>query len=649
MDFNKIDGNGNHKEVLHEALKFFPYSKIREEQKQLILDVYEALSNKKSILVNAPTGIGKTIGVLAPALNFSLKKKLRVFFLTSRHTHHKIVLDTVKRINKVLKQNFVVGNIVGKKNLCGFDVSTMYSSEFLEYCKILRSKNKCPFYKRIMKNNKLSDETKSTVNFLKQNPSTTEFIRSLSVEKGLCPYEVTCIIAKEAQLIIADYNHIFNPFIRETFLNKINAKLEESIIIVDEAHNLPTRLRDIMSERISENTVKLALSENENFNLSAEEKILFLKRFFDEKFKMLENKNRKSNWTNTGYKQNNFNELIIANDEILNYIESKYDLDEFISELVLNGDEVREKQRKSFIGRIGGFLELVEKTTRGKDSESFVTILSLDESNKRVISYKCLDPSILSKDVFSRSYSAILMSATLTPLRMYYEVLGFENAVMKNYKNPFPKKNRLTLIIPETTTKYEFRIKEEFSKAAKILSRIIGVVPGRTALFFPSYSVMKQILDYLKTLTDREFFIEKRAMSKDEKAKLINHFLETKSGVLCGVIRASFSEGIDLPNALKGVVIVGLPLNPPTLETRKLIEYYDKRFGKGFDYGYIFPAMSRVIQGAGRCIRSENDKGVLVFLDKRYIYSFYKSCFPEDWELLLSRNYVDVIKNFFKS
>ena len=648
MDFNKIDGNGNHKEVLHEALKFFPYSKIREEQKQLILDVYEALSNKKSILVNAPTGIGKTIGVLAPALNLSLKKKLRVFFLTSRHTHHKIVLDTVKRINKVLKQNFVVGNIVGKKNLCGFDVSTMYSSEFLEYCKILRSKNKCPFYKRIMKNNKLSDETKSTVNFLKQNPSTTEFIRSLSVEKGLCPYEVTCIIAKEAQLIIADYNHIFNPFIRETFLNKINAKLEESIIIVDEAHNLPTRLRDIMSERISENTVKLALSENENFNLSAEEKILFLKRFFDEKFKMLENKNRKSNRTNASYKQNNFNELIIANDEILNYIESKYDLDEFISELVLNGDEVREKQRKSFIGRIGSFLELVEKTTRGKDSESFVTILSLDESNKRVISYKCLDPSILSKDVFSRSYSAILMSATLTPLRMYYEVLGFENAVMKNYKNPFPKKNRLTLIIPETTTKYEFRIKEEFSKAAKILSRIIGVVPGRTALFFPSYSVMKQILDYLKTLTDREFFIEKRAMSKDEKAKLINHFLETKSGVLCGVIRASFSEGIDLPNALKGVVIVGLPLNPPTLETRKLIEYYDKRFGKGFDYGYIFPAMSRVIQGAGRCIRSENDKGVLVFLDKRYIYSFYKSCFPEDWELLLSRNYVDVIKNFFK-
>ena len=138
-------------------------------------------------------------------------------------------------------------------------------------------------------------------------------------------------------------------------------------------------------------------------------------------------------------------------------------------------------------------------------------------------------------------------------------------------------------------------------------------------------------------------------MEKSEKDDLIEYFLRENDSVLLGVVGASFSEGIDLPHKLKAVVIVGIPLPPPNIKVKMLLKEYDTKFGKGFNYGYVIPAMNKVIQSAGRCIRTESDKGALIFLDKRYIYEIYRKLMPNDWQLIVDTNYEQMLSDFFKN
>ncbi|MCX6710482.1 MAG: hypothetical protein NTZ02_00135, partial [Candidatus Woesearchaeota archaeon] len=149
-------------------------------------------------------------------------------------------------------------------------------------------------------------------------------------------------------------------------------------------------------------------------------------------------------------------------------------------------------------------------------------------------------------------------------------------------------------------------------------------------------------------LAGRQLYIEKQKLSKEGKAGLIREFLKDEMGVLCAVVGASFSEGIDLPNKLKCVMLIGLPLRPPNIKARKLIQLYQERFGRGFEYGYFIPAMSKAIQSAGRCIRSSTDYGALVFLDKRYDYENYRALMPKDWNIVSTSYYEEVLSDFFK-
>ena len=661
MKEDKTSKSDESSKIIENISKFFPHKRIRKFQDKLMLDIYNAVREEKSILINAPTGIGKTAGVLAPLLTITSEinknrkesDKVKIFFLTSRHTQHKVVIETVQKINEIHKKNLAVANIVGKKFLCGFDdVSSFYSSEFNEYCRSLKENNQCDFYNNTFdkggEEKKFSKSARATVEFLKQKPSNTEFIRNVCKEKIICPYEIACGVAREADVIIADYNHIFNPSIRQIFLRKINTELENSIIIVDEAHNLPERLRGMMSQTINESTVEYAFKEAERFKLDLYDELSAIRDFL----------RVKANTLKTSFNEGRlrFEEILIDNSEIIHFLKNKFNIDSFIDEFMDIGDSVRLKQRKSFIGRIGDFLDLINRTYT---NEEFITILSYEpnntshsKTNKRIkVEYFCTDPSLLSREVIDNSIALVLMSATLKPLKMYSDILGFNNekTILQTYNNPFPNKNRLTLIIPETTTKYEFRSKEEYKRITVHAYNIIKTVPGRTALFFPSYAIMNSVLNYLNRICKRNIFVEKKSQGKEEKNSLIKEFLQDEKGVLAGVVGASFSEGIDLPNKLKCVVIIGLPLRPPNIKTSKLISQYNEKFGKGFDYGYVVPAMNKAIQSAGRCIRSEEDVGALVFLDKRYLYELYRNLMPDDWKLIISLDYQKELLKFFNS
>ncbi len=620
--------------------EFFPHNKVRKFQKDLMNDILYSLSKGKNTLINAPTGIGKTAGVLTPALYVQSdenkkrpkSEKIKIFFLTSRNTQHKIVLETVRRINQNKGKNITVANIVGKKHLCALDdVDSLYSSEFNEYCKSLRKDKKCVFYNNTYKDKTLSKTAVQVIEHLSSEPRTTEFVRSFCKDYILCPYEISCQMAKKADVIIADYNHIFNSSIREQLFEKINAQLENSIIIVDEAHNLPDRLRGMLSEVISDKTIEYAVREAKKFYVDVMDELRSLKEFFLTQRREI-NKLDKSK------------ETLLSNDEILTYLSKYYDVDSLISDFIDFGDDIRKKQRKSFIGRIGDFLNLIDAY---KDKREFITILK-DNQDSTELEFFCTDPSLLSKEIIDNAYSTILMSATLKPLNMYADILGFSDPILKSYKNPFPDENRLTLIIPSTTTKYENRTEQEFKRITVHILRISRAVNGRIAVFFPSYYVMSRVTKFFLNLTKRPTFIEDRRMSKSEKSELISEFLSNDNSILFGVVGASFSEGIDLPNKLKAVVVVGLPLPPPNIKTKKLIEEYDRKFKQGFNYGYVIPAMNKVIQSAGRCIRSESDSGALIFLDKRYVYEIYRSLMPDEWKLIVSVDYEKILSDFFR-
>jgi DNA excision repair protein ERCC-2 len=238
------------------------------------------------------------------------------------------------------------------------------------------------------------------------------------------------------------------------------------------------------------------------------------------------------------------------------------------------------------------------------------------------------------------------MSGTLNPTVMYKDLLGIQGGICKQYESPFPPENKLALIVPETSTKYNLRTEQMFKKMADITGKIAAQVPGNIALFFPSYDLRDKVCAFFES--KKHLFYEKRAMSKDEKEKFLSDFKDKKEegAVLLGVTGANFAEGVDFPgDLLQGVIVIGLPLARPDLKTKETIKYYDSKFGKGWDYGYIFPAMNKCVQSAGRCIRSGTDTGVIIYLDERFAWQKYYSCLPRE-RLIVSKEYEKYIEAF---
>jgi DNA excision repair protein ERCC-2 len=618
---------------MHTATSLFPYDKIREEQSKFIQDVYNAISKKKCLIAHAPTGLGKTAAALAPALAYALDKKLTVFFLTSRHTQHAIAVETLKLIREKHNVQFGITDIVGKKFMCAQDgVEALYSNAFHVYCKNLRDAGQCEFYNNVKKGTLLTSEAKIVLDALKREPISSAKTLELGKRYKICPYEAATLASKEASVIIADYNYIFNPKIRNGFMKKTDKKLGESIIIVDEGHNLPDRMREMLTQKLSNQILERAMKEAEKFGA-------------DEDRKFLADLNRALLKLSSGQ------EKTIAKGELLEGLK-EHDLAETLKRMAVIVEGIRESQKQSYMGSV---LEFMLAWDEGNE-EGFARIINRRETPRGqliTLTYHCLDPAIQTKHVMEQAHSAILMSGTLTPTRMYRDILGFPNDTIENeYSNPFPAKNRLAIIVNSVTTKFTQRNLKQFENIGEICTNAANTIQGNVAIFFPSYQIMEEVHKQIHGKIKKELFKEKADLSKDEKADLLARFKQahTKGAVLLAVIGGSFSEGIDLPgDYLNGVIIVGLPLQQPDLHTKQLIQYYDKKYGKGWDYGYVLPAFTKAVQSAGRCIRSETDRGVILFLDERYAWDRYYGCFPKSLNPKTTTFYRESIIDFFEN
>lgn len=614
----------------------FPFDNFRKGQDAILTEVSNTIKNKKNLIIHAPTGLGKTAATLPAALAHAIKHNLTIFFLTSRHTQHIIALETLKNIKEKYSLNFLIADFIAKKYMCPLPGSNLLSSsEFNEYCKILREKDECNFYLNVKKKNKFTTKSQVALREISDaNPIPIEEITEICEKHEVCPFEINCALAQKAHVIICDYYHVLNPSIRKFMFKKMQKDLKNSIIIIDESHNLPQRLRELLTSNISTFLVDLAIREAKNFDQIRED--------------LTNIKNILLNLSRDKLSVEKTEELITKT-EFSKNIEEPVLLQQTLN---LFAETIIEEKKKSYAKSVANFLSEWPGPEQG-----FVRILTRkflrNGKINFVLSYKCLDPSLAFKPVIEEAYSTILMSGTLKPTEMYRDLLGFDEKItLREYKNPFPKENKLTLVIPDVTSKYSQRSSEMYEKIAQKTSEIVNSVPGNTIVFFPSYDFRDNVNKYFETLCTKTTFFEHSKLTKQEKEELLSKFksYNKKGAVLLAVSNASFGQSIDLPgDLLKAVVIVGLPLTKPDLETQALIQYYDEKFKKGWDYGYIMPAIIRSMQNAGRCIRTETDKGVVVFLEERYSFPRYLKCLPSDFDLKISNKPVEIIEKFFNT
>lgn len=576
-------------------MNIFPFEEKRPKQEELIEKVEEALRDEKPLIAHAPTGLGKTAATVTPGLEATLQEDGKVFFLTPRHSQHEIALETVKKINDRHSENVISVDLIGKSHLCEADSVT-------------REGPKCPRHEETFNvNGELSKKAWKKINQLKHENLRAEDLKKRC--QDVCAYTVSLYMCQEADIVIGDYFHIFHPGIREIILEKSQASIEDSVLIVDEAHNLPSRTRSLFSHTISRSLVQDCITEAEKFGFYQEQE--HLEQLKSEVERLARDKLSQKK-----------HEAEVSKEDLKDPVDNFHSFEEMIIDMEAVGEEVMEEEEKSYCSKLGEALE----GWKGEDNGFFRNIERTRNGSDRQIrvKYTCLDPSISTSTPLNDAKSSVLMSGTLKPQKMYEDLLGLEDAIKVEFKSPFPKENKLELIVNTVTTRYKERDDSMIQKYVWYLQKSLDELEGSAGVFFPSYQLLNQIGEPLNDRTDRQVFLERRTNSKDENQKLLDEFKSGEDSVLLGVASGSFGEGVDYPGEdMEGVFIVGLPLRKPDLKTEALIDYLDEKYGKGWQYGYTYPGVNTAVQAAGRCIRSDTDKGVICFMDKRYGWNKY--------------------------
>ena len=638
---------------------YFPYDRVRSEQQEFVKDTAYAVREKKIFLAHAPTGLGKTVSTLAPALSYAIENDKKVFFLTPKISQHEIVLETAKMMNERFKLDIKAIDLVGRRQMCvdPFISNASFAVGFYEACNKKKKDKLCKYYTNTKgyTPNQKAEATRNKRGLIHSYNNHYSFIKEQCALHELCPYELTVEMIKNADLIIGDYSHIFHDDIREGILNANGAKikLEDIVLVVDEAHNLPERIRDMLSTRIDFSAIEKAQKEAKNIgDFEVETIIKDLGKgllHLGEKLSLEKNEAKIEEMDINFFKK-------IAGIELTKLEEAS---ERFMA---------KHKMENCFISSIIEFIYTLLKQKQH-------TLYMIERKASLTIGVYPLDPSEAAKDVLTQVHSAVMMSGTLLPLEMYSDVLGInqlnskepiipkekntldehkinttQKVILKQYKSPFPHENRLNLFVDSTTTKYTSRSSEQYKLIAESVDKIVAKVPGNTIVFFPSFELMHNISTQIRTR--RQILKQEREMSQDQKTKLIHNFKLLGSsfgGVLLAVSGGSIAEGIDFPgDNLSCAIIVGVPFGRMNTYTNSLINFYQFKFNKGWEYAYNAPAISKAVQAAGRVIRTETDKGVCVFLDERFGEIRFKSYYPKDFEYKKTITPEKDVEEFFK-
>lgn len=609
---------------------FFPYEVVRSEQQNLISEVAQVIHNKSILLAHAPTGLGKTVSTLSPALSFALENKKKVFFLTPKNSQHQIVLETINLMNEKFNLDIKAVDLIGKRNLCLDPFVSNVNTGFYDACSKRKKEGKCKHYintKGKTQKQKISAKRKKSSVVVKFNLSATK-MKELCEVNELCPYEIILEQIHDADIVICDYSHVFDEMIRNNIFEQAKINLSDVILVVDEAHNLADRIRDMYSMNLDINEIELA---NKEARSVGDSEIEFILKDIGKEIISL---------GNSLFLSNSSIKLQKKQLELLKKIGNEH-----LEKIQNAGIKFMSKMKKEKCNLMG-IVEFFEIFLH--DYQNILYLI--ERKNSITLTMYPVDIIPFSSKVLNAAHSAVLMSGTLLPLEMYKDVLGIEKAVTKEFASPFPKENRLNLLVTKTTTKYTQRNNEQYDEIAQIINSSIAQIPGNVIVFFPSFEILSLIEPKIRVA--RKIYTQEREQKFAEKETMLHNFRASGNGfgaILLAVSGGTIAEGIDFPgDHLLGAIVVGVPFARVSPITKELIAFYDEKFKKGWDYAYNAPAISKAVQAAGRVIRTETDKGVCMFLDTRFSEPKYRNFFPKGFEFIKTNEPQIQIKEFFK-
>ncbi|MBS7611324.1 ATP-dependent DNA helicase [Candidatus Bathyarchaeota archaeon] len=619
--------------------KFFPYRSYRMGQLKAIRFLFEAFKNGSIALLSSPCGTGKSVSVLTAYMAVrSLGLSKRLLVLTRTRNQLEIYCREARRISQFSSEKFMVVPLTSRKHMCpkasSNDIKNIPYGDFLKYCKSLRShalNERCSFYESTFSGRRPSWKALKALDRLEElGASTPHEVFKLCVDLELCPYEISKLLLRKADVVVGSYNYLFMDAVRESIFAKASIHLEDIICVVDEAHSLPSYLTELTTETISTVSLERAFRECERYGSNAAEYLKRLltvvKRLGDD----LQVQPDEARLLEDAYLEEVLSGALDAN---------RYGgLLEFARFFQEEGETIRSIKISeglppvSYTSRVGVFLEHIIKSELSNFVKYVEGFTFRDGSLNYRIGLRLLDPSPVAS-VLNGVYTATLMSGTLWDMSYYVEVLGLDKSRIDKLElpYPFPEENRAIFVDVGVTTKFTKRSEEEWVKIADHIKVLRKSVEGAMALYFPSYEVMNAIKRYFEDFKTPVMYEDEDTSFED-----IYKFLTANSNpTVMAVARGKVSEGVDFSDEvgslLSAVVIVGLPYPKKTELHDALTKYFTEKFGeKGYEYANVNPCINALAQAAGRLIRKPEDKGIIVIMDSRTVGHIAEKL-PEDW------------------
>lgn len=573
----------------------FPFE-YRKGQREMVSGIYHAISKKEQIFIQAPTGVGKTMSAVFPAVRaIGQGMAETVFYLTARTITRTVAQDAFE----ILRDRGLL-----------FKVITITAKEKLCFCdKLECDPEKCPYAKGHY--DRINDAVYEL--WTTEQSFDRETLLRHAQKWQVCPFEMSLDLAIWMDGVICDYNYVFDPNVclKRFFGENVSGNY---LFLIDEAHNLVDRGREMYSASICLNDV----IETRKFVKPYSQKLW--KKLGKVKKQMEELRQNCGEWK----VQENAGVLPIS----LLSVQGELDqlLEESPTQEVVDGI-------LDFYFEVRDFLNISELV-----DDNYVVYTAFDENGRFYMKLFCVNPAENLQKCLDKGNSTVFFSATLLPLQYYRKMLSTRSENFGMYvESPFEQKKRCLMICRDVSSKYTRRGYEEYRKIAEYIARMSWQKKGNYMVFFPSYRLMEDVYQVYQD----EFSVswvrcisQHASMTELEREEFLEEFTEETEETLVGfcVMGGIFSEGIDLiGDRLIGAAVVGTGLPQVNCEREILKGYYDEKGEQGFDYAYRYPGMNKVLQAAGRVIRTKEDTGAILLMDERFLNRDYRNLFPREW------------------
>lgn len=614
----------------------FPYE-YREGQKKLAVCVYKSIVQGRNLYIQAPTGVGKTLSTIFPSLKaMGEGYGEKLFYLTAKTITRSVAEEAFSLLRRKRELYFKTVTITAKEKLC-----IMEKPE----C----NPDACPRAKGHF--DRVNDAVYEII--CNEDGITRETILSYAERFKVCPFELCLDISSWVDGIICDYNYVFDPNVRLKRYFGEGETGKEYLFLVDEAHNLVSRAREMYSASLIKEEVLLV------------KRILKTHSDAGKLVTLLETCNKRLLELKRSYGTGKEEEGIIERSVLgtsyallsdvkllaLNLMSMFGELERFMNE---HGEFTDRDVVLDFYFRVRDFLYIYDRA-----DEHYRIYARILEDGSFLVRLMCINPSSLLRECLEKGLSTVFFSATLLPVQYYKELLSGDVSEYAVYaESSFPKENRLLLVASDVSSRYNRRNSREYQKIAEYIMQIMEGKKGNYMVFCPSYPFLSEVEQALLKKREQESgtfscIAQNNHMTEEEREEFLRTFEEEREeslAALC-VLGGIFSEGIDLKEErLIGAVIIGTGLSQVSPEQEILKEYFDENGGCGFEYAYQYPGMNKVMQAAGRVIRTVSDRGVIALLDDRFLRRDCVSLFPREWDsyTVVNRyNVAQAVKDFW--